>query len=58
MLLLTMSAIAVTGIGIAIVLGVVLFLLFLLKLSFRGLPTKGNEAVKPGHAGSASPDAT
>jgi uncharacterized protein (DUF58 family) len=37
---LIMGAVAVTGIGIAIVVGLVLFLLILLKLSFRGLPVK------------------
>ena len=42
-----MGGVAVTAIGIAIILGVVLFLLFLLKLSFRGLPVKGDIAAKP-----------
>jgi hypothetical protein len=45
--LLAMSGAAVTAIGIAIILGVVLFLLFLLKLSFRGLPVKSDVAAKP-----------
>jgi hypothetical protein len=39
-MVLIMGAVAVTGVGIAIVVGVVLFLLILLKLSFRGLPAK------------------
>lgn len=46
-MLLAMSGAAVTAIGIAIILGVVLFLLFLLKLSFRGLPVKSDVAAKP-----------
>jgi len=42
-----MGGVAVTAIGIAIILGVVLFLLFLLKLSFRGLPAKSDVTAKP-----------
>jgi hypothetical protein len=42
---LIMGAVAVTEIGIAIVVGIVLFLLILLKLSFRGLPVK-SEAIE------------
>ena len=39
-MVLIMGAVAVTEIGIGIVVGIVLFLLILLKLSFRGLPVK------------------
>ena len=46
-MLLAMGGVAVTAIGIAIILGVVLFLLFLLKLSFRGLPVKSDVTAKP-----------
>ena len=46
MLLLITGGVAVTAIGIAIVFGV-LALLFLLKLSFRGLPGKRNDVVNP-----------
>jgi hypothetical protein len=42
-----MGGVAVTAIGIAIILAVVLFLLFLLKLSFRGLPVKSDLIAKP-----------
>jgi uncharacterized membrane protein YtjA (UPF0391 family) len=46
-MLLAMGGVAVTAIGIAIILAVVLFLLFLLKLSFRGLPVKSDLIAKP-----------
>ena len=52
-----MGGVAVTAIGIAIILGVVLFLLFLLKLSFRGLPLKSNVAAKPEEIHHAPADA-
>jgi len=42
-----MERVAVTAIGIAIILGVVLFLPFLLKLVFRGLLLKSDVAAKP-----------
>ena len=45
--MLAMGGVVVTAIGIAIILGVVLFLLFLLKLSFRGLPVKSDVTAKP-----------
>lgn len=40
------GGVAVTAIGIAIMFGV-LALLFLLRLSFRGLPGKRNDVVNP-----------
>jgi hypothetical protein len=54
--LLAMGGVAVTAIGIAIIFGVVLFLLFLLKLSFRGLPVKGEVTAKPEEIHHASAD--
>jgi len=51
-----MSGVAVRAIGIAIMLGVVLFLLFLLKLSFRGLPVKGEVTATPEEIHHASAD--
>jgi hypothetical protein len=56
MLLLIMGGVAVTAIGVAIVLGVVLVLLFLLKLSFRELPPKRNDVVNPEQAPSVPAD--
>ena len=51
-----MGGVAVTAIGIAIILGVVLFLLFLLQLSFRGLPVKSDVVAKPEEINHASAD--
>ena len=55
-MLLAMDGVAVTAIGIAIILGVVLFLLFLLQLSFRGLPVKSDVVAKPEEINHASAD--
>lgn len=49
-MLLIMGTVAVTAIGIAIVVGVVLFLLILLKLSFRGLPVESGVSAGPPNA--------
>ena len=42
-----MGGVAVRAIGIEIILGVVLFLLLLLKLSFRRLQVKGEVTATP-----------
>jgi hypothetical protein len=51
-----MGRIVVTATGIAFLLGLVLSLLFLLKLSFKGLPAKSDDAAKPEPVRSAPAD--